>query len=88
MSLTKNVSRRAVLAAGAVGAVGLAGSATLAADKKKYGRIHKAVEEMTAAKEVIEKAPDVFGGHKEKALEALTTAIKECRAALKYANDV
>lgn len=84
--MSENLNRRtALLVAGAagLGAVALAPSTALASN---WPKLDKALEEMKAAKTFLEKAADKFGGHKKKAIEALTTGITEIEAAIEFAS--
>ncbi len=84
----KNLTRRAAVVAGTIGLMAPAAMAQKAPKPRKYARLHKAVEDMAAAKEWLKKSPDVFGGHKQKSIEAIDAAIAEVRAGLIYAKDL
>lgn len=86
-SENKGTRRNALIATGIAG-LGLLGASTTQAQQKegKHPRLRMAVVEMRAARKYLEDAPDNFGGHKKKAIEALDAAIEQIEEALKTAN--
>ncbi len=76
--------RKALLVAGAasLAALGLLPSRARASS---FPRLDKALVEMREARKFLQNAPNKFGGHKKNAIEALTTAINEIEAAIKFA---
>jgi hypothetical protein len=52
------------------------------AQKLAHLRLHKAIYEMEQAIAYLNEAPKVFGGHKQKAIEALEAATKQLKLAL------
>jgi Spy/CpxP family protein refolding chaperone len=50
----------------------------------KRPRLEKALEELRAIKQHLEKAPHDFGGHRVKAIEAVSEAIKQIELAAKF----
>lgn len=74
--------RSALVLAGAAG-LGIL-TASPASAQPKFERLEKAIEEMKAAKEQLDKGTG-FGGHKKKAISALETAIAELEAAIEFA---
>jgi hypothetical protein len=70
-------------------AAGAAGLGVLAlpskAEASKWERLDKALVEMREAKKFLENAPAIFGGHKKKAIDALSSGIDEIEAAIKFA---
>jgi hypothetical protein len=57
------------------------------AAEPKHKHLHHALYEMKEAQTELKEAKHNFGGHKEKALEALHVAIKETEKALEAAGD-
>ncbi|HET6162831.1 MAG TPA: hypothetical protein VFG37_04145 [Planctomycetota bacterium] len=53
-------------------------------DTDKRPRLEKALEELRAIKQHLEKAPHDFGGHRVKAIEAVSEAIKQIELAAKF----
>ncbi|MBS1718189.1 MAG: hypothetical protein JSS72_10715 [Armatimonadetes bacterium] len=49
---------------------------------ERHPEIRKALNNLNRAKEALSKAAHDFGGHREKALDLVEQAIKECNAAL------
>jgi hypothetical protein len=47
-----------------------------------HPEIHKAMRKLRGAKQDLEKATQEYGGHKAKAMEAISKALEELRAAL------
>jgi hypothetical protein len=56
------------------------------AQASKFGRLDNALDAMRDAKKYLQHAPSIFGGHKKKAIEALSTAIDEIEEAIKFAS--
>lgn len=80
--------RRAVLVAG-LASLGVLGTAMPARAQKKDKKVQKLKDAIVAMKEAkgeIEKGGG-FGGHKKKAVDALTTAIDELEVAIKFADE-
>jgi len=50
----------------------------------KRPRLEKALEELRSIKQHLEKAPHDFGGHRVKAIEAVSEAIKQIELAAKF----
>jgi hypothetical protein len=89
MTDSRYLTRRCVLAmAGMAAATALAGTAgaQTARQKKAHPRIARAIEELRAIKDYLEKSPKVFGGRKEKAITALEVAIVDLKLALEAAD--
>jgi hypothetical protein len=82
--MAKRLTRRAAVT-GLAAASGLFGSSAMAQRAGKYPRIRKAIAEMKDAREFMREAPNVFGGHKKRAIDALDAAIKELQEALDFA---
>jgi hypothetical protein len=53
----------------------------------KHPFLHHAIYEMRQAQDELKKTPNVFEGHKEKALEALAAAITQTEKALESVGD-
>lgn len=75
--------REALLVAGATG-LAVLGLQPSSAQASKHPRIDAAIQEMIAAKDYLQKAPNNFGGHKHKAIEALSAAISQLEMALQH----
>jgi len=84
--MSKAVSRREVVAGLVLGTGLLAGNAAHAqrakAKGRKYPRLEKAIADLRDARQYLLDAPDKFGGHKRKAVDALDTAIAQLELAL------
>ena len=88
-----NLTRRAAL-----GAVGTAGLAALAAgallpsraaadkdkDEERHPHIHRAIEELREARKDLEGAEHDFEGHRKEAIEAIEAAVKQLRICLEH----
>jgi hypothetical protein len=59
----------------------------LALAQPKHPRLHEALYEMREAHKELKEASNTFGGHKEKALEALDAAIRQTEKALEAVGD-
>jgi hypothetical protein len=53
--------------------------------RKTHPRLARAIDEMQATKEFLENIPNVFGGHKAKAITALEVAIVDLKLAMGFA---
>jgi len=85
MANDRRLSRRkALLVAGGAG-LGVLGLLPARALASKFERLDKALIEMRECKKYLQNAPDMFGGHKKKAIEALTAGIDEIEKAIKFA---
>jgi hypothetical protein len=51
-------------------------------DDDQYPHMHKALEDLRAAKHSLENAEPHFKGHRDKAIERVDQAIKECEDAI------
>jgi hypothetical protein len=51
-------------------------------DDDQYPHMHKALEDLRAAKHSLENAEPHFKGHRDKAIEKVDQAIKECEDAI------
>src|SRR5690349_6456926 len=90
-STAEPLTRREVLMTAGLGALAagtlLAGQALAQSPRQKraHPRIARAIEEMQATKEFLERSPNRFGGYKAKAITALEVAIVDLKLALQYA---
>lgn len=76
------VDRRTALLMSGAAAVGVALVTPQDAAASNFPRLDKALEQMKDAKDYLENAKSLFGGHKRKAVNALTTAISEIEMAI------
>lgn len=51
---------------------------------EKHPRLQRAIEELRAVKQHLEKAPHDFGGHRAEAVKAVTEAIRQLELAVKF----
>jgi hypothetical protein len=80
------ISRRRLLAtAGAVG-LGVLATQVPEARASKFPKLDTALVEMRAARKELQDAGKIFGGHRVKAIDALTHAIEELETAIKFAS--
>ena len=83
MAKDSGMSRRAVLAGmGGLVAAGTGGVALAKGNRAGHPRLVKSLQEMRDARHYLEVAPTDFGGHKTRAIQALTAAIEEIDLAL------
>ena len=77
--------RRTVIAGGLALAF-IAGGWTAQAQNKKeaHPALERAIEQITHVKGRLQEAPKDFGGHKQKAIEALNLATDELRQAIEF----
>jgi hypothetical protein len=77
--------RRTVIVVGLLTAF-FAGSWSAAAQNKKepHPVLERAIEQITRIKDRLQGAPKDFGGHKQKAIEALSLANDELRQAIQF----
>jgi hypothetical protein len=77
--------RRTVIAIGLVAAFA-GGAWTAQAQTKKDGHplLTRAIEQLTNIKSRLQSAPKDFGGHKQKAIDAVTVATSELNQALQF----
>lgn len=76
--------RGAIVAAGAA-TLGVLTLSTSTVEASKFPRLDSAIKEMKDARAFLQKAPDVFGGHKAAAIRLLKEAIQELEAAVEFA---
>jgi hypothetical protein len=78
--------RRTVIVAGiALAFAGGTWTAAQAQNKKEpHPTLERAIEQIDHLKSRLQEAPKDFGGHKQKAIEALSLANDELRAAIQY----
>lgn len=84
MANKQHVNRRQSLQVMGMASLGLAATAVTPAAASNWPRLDKALAEMNDAKKFLENARTGFGGHRKKAIEALTVAIKEIEEAIKH----
>ena len=77
--------RRTAIIAGLAAAFSIAAWSTQAqAAKEPHPVLAKAVEQINAIKGRLQQAPKDFGGHKQKAIDALSLATDELRQAIQF----
>jgi septal ring factor EnvC (AmiA/AmiB activator) len=86
MANNENRGRRKALLAAGVASLAVLGLLPSAAQAANFPRLEKALAEMKEAKKFLQNAKNMFGGHKKKAIDALTTAIAEIEEAIKFAS--
>jgi hypothetical protein len=82
MSNRPKFDRRAAILLGVAAAAGGSVLSATPAEASNWPRLDKALDEMKDAKKFLENAKDGFGGHKKKAIQALSAAITEIEAAI------
>ena len=76
--------RRAFVATGLVLAFSAGAFTASAQNQEKHPVLHRAIEQINNMKMRLEKAPQDFGGHKHKAIEALGLAASELEQAIQF----
>jgi len=76
--------RRAFVATGLVLAFSAGAFTASAQNQEKHPVLHRAIEQINNMKMRLEKAPQDFGGHKHKAIEALGLAANELEQAIQF----
>jgi hypothetical protein len=61
-------------------------SFALRGQRGRYPRIHAAIQSLQNARNYLARAGTNFGGHRAAALQATDNALRECRAAIRFAN--
>jgi hypothetical protein len=77
--------RRMLVAAGAAG-LGVLATNVPEARASRFPRLDAALVEMRTARKELQEAGKIFGGHKQKAIDALSAAIVELEEAIKFAS--
>jgi hypothetical protein len=76
--------RRAIVAACLVLAFSAGVLTAQTQNQERHPLLHRAVEQINNLKMRLEKAPHDFGGHKQKAIEALGVAANELEQAIQF----
>jgi hypothetical protein len=81
----KRMNRRTLIAIGLAGAVS-AGAWTAQAQntKERHPVLERAITQINSIKGRLQSAPKDFGGHKQKAIDALSLASDELRQAMQF----
>ena len=76
--------RRAIVGIGLVLAFSTGAWTASAQNQERHPVLHRAIEQIDNLKMRLEKAPNDFGGHKHKAIEALGLAASELQEAIQF----
>jgi hypothetical protein len=87
MAKEHGMSRRRLFRVAGAASLGiLATGLSQAQARSKFKRLDRAIEAMKEAKEELEEAPKIFGGHKKEGIRLLKECIAELEKAIKYAS--
>ena len=87
MSETRGTRREIVmLAAGSAAAASILGASAIPAEAYQ-GNMHRAIEQLRAARASLQEATPNKGGHRENAIGLIDQAISEVRAGIEFANE-
>jgi hypothetical protein len=80
------ITRRKMLVAAGAAGLGVLATNVPEAQASRFPRLDAALVEMRTARKELQEAGRVFGGHKQKAIDAISVAIIELEEAIKYAS--
>jgi hypothetical protein len=86
MANGSKLSRRKALAVAGAAGLGALVAAPSPALASKFRKLDKAIVDLRDARDYLKEAGDIFGGHKKKAIAAITESIEEIEAAIKFAS--